>query len=549
MSQHTPPHNQAVSQQSSDTNQSSLLHTDWYALRLLNLFRLFLLVMFAAALYIPDTFEVLGSRSPAVFKYTLLLWSALALCFYCTMRLQRPILELQLYLQVYFDIICLVTLMYASGGVQSNLGVLLLVQIAIIANFVRPRFVVLFAAIATAITFSAELFAQLTDNKVAHLTESAMLGASLFAVAIVTTILVNRQTQKHLDTETQRLSTNELRVLREKIIEEIDSGVLHIDNQDNVQLINSQANRLLDSRSQSLPQHLAMFSPVLWQSLQQWRANPNAAVSAIEDTSLSVNILPHYLPLNEEGLLIRIDDNTEITRHLQELKQVSLGRMTSSIAHEIRNPLGAIVNAVQLLEESNNLNESDKNLLQIAQKHSKRINKIIEEVMQFSRSSDTHRESVVVGDFLADFQQRFVLQNNISDDQLQINSLHHIECHFDLNHLDQILWNICSNALIHNDKQTTKIIIHSYHNNEGHSLLDICDNGGGIKKEGREFLFEPFYTTDSGTGLGLYICRELCVSNDASLEYIPVSSGACFRIEMNRSDTHRTAINTGRKAA
>ena len=79
--------------------------------------------------------------------------------------------------------------------------------------------------------------------------------------------------------------------------------------------------------------------------------------------------------------------------------------------------------------------------------------------------------------------------------------------------------------------------------------MDICDNGSGIKKEGREFLFEPFYTTDSGTGLGLYICRELCVNNDASLEYIPVSSGACFRIEMNRSDTHRTAINTGRKAA
>ena len=168
--------------------------------------------------FIPDTFEVLGSRNPAVFKYTLFVWSVLAVCFYSTMRLQRPILELQLYLQVYFDIICLVTLMYASGGVQSNLGVLLLVQIAIIANFVRPRYVILFAAIATAITFSAELFAQLTDTRMAHLTESPILGASLFAVAVVTTILVNRQTQKHLDTEIQRLSSNELRVLRERII-------------------------------------------------------------------------------------------------------------------------------------------------------------------------------------------------------------------------------------------------------------------------------------------------------------------------------------------
>ena len=505
--------------------------------------------MFASALFIPDTFEVLGSRNPAVFKYTLFAWSVLAVCFYATMRLQRPILELQLYLQVYFDIICLVTLMYASGGVQSNLGVLLLVQIAIIANFVRPRYVILFAAIATAITFSAELFAQLTDTRMAHLTESAMLGASLFAVAVVTTILVNRQTQKHLDTEIQRLSSNELRVLRERIIEEIDSGVLHIDQQDNVQLINSQANRLLDSRAKQLPQHLALFSPPLWHSLQQWRANPNAAVSAIEDTSLSANILPHYLPFNEDGLLIRIDDNTEITRNLQELKQVSLGRMTSSIAHEIRNPLGAIVNAIQLLEESDKLNETDKNLIFIAQKHSKRINRIIEEVMQFSRSSETHRECVVIGSFLADFRERFVLQNNISDDQLQISSMHHIECNFDLNHLDQILWNICSNALIHNDKETTKILIHSYHNEDGNSFVDISDNGTGVQKENRDFLFEPFYTTDSGTGLGLYICRELCVSNDASLEYIPVSAGACFRIEMNRADAASRNRHTGRKAA
>ena len=127
--------------------------------------------------------------------------------------------------------------------------------------------------------------------------------------------------------------------------------------------------------------------------------------------------------------------------------------------------------------------------------------------------------------------------------------MHHIECNFDLNHLDQILWNICSNALIHNDKETTKILIHSYHNEDGNSFVDISDNGTGVQKENRDFLFEPFYTTDSGTGLGLYICRELCVSNDASLEYIPVSAGACFRIEMNRADAASRNRHTGRKAA
>ena len=136
---------------------------------------------------------MLGSRSPALFSQTLILWTLLAACFYVTMKRKKPALEVQFYLQIYCDIVCLIALMYASGGVSSNLGVLLLIHIAIIANFTLARYTVLFAAIATALTFAEELFAALSfGSEAARLTEAAVLGTSLFGVALITTVIVQR---------------------------------------------------------------------------------------------------------------------------------------------------------------------------------------------------------------------------------------------------------------------------------------------------------------------------------------------------------------------
>ena len=512
---------------------TTLLHADWYALRLLNLFRLFLLAAFASTFLLAEGFDMLGSRSPDLFGQTLGIWTILAVCFYVAMRRKKPTLEIQFYLQIYCDIVCLVTLMYASGGVASNLGVLLLIHIAIIANFTLTRYTILFAAIATALTFAEELFAALTFGSwAARLTEAAVLGTSLFGVALITTALVHRQQRQSLSSPVTRLSNEQLKELKEEIVEEIDSGVLHVDEHDHVQLINTKGQGLLGIDKPSLPVHIAQLSPPLWASLLKWRSSHDTAMTALDDPALKTQLLPHFVNLSNGRLLIRIDDQTDIATRLQQLKQASLGRMSSSIAHEIRNPLGAISNAVQLLAESRHLDAEDHKLIDIAHKHTLRINRIIEDVMQLSARGNSHPEQVVLEQFLQSLSERFIQQNSQHQQVIDLQVHETATCTFDAHHLDQVVWNLCSNALLHNESDQPRIELHLYSANGGHPILDICDNGKGIAADSREMIFEPFYTTRTSTGLGLFICRELCLQNNATLEYIPISNGSCFRLTL-----------------
>ncbi len=532
------------------SSKSILFFADWYALRLLNHFRLFLLTMFTVTFYLAEGFEVLGSRDPSVYKYTLLLWSVLAAGFYTAIRMQRPSLEVQLNLHVYIDIACIVALMYASGGIQSYIGALLILHIALIANFMRPRYVLLFAAIATAFLFAEELLASFIVGKsAAHLTETAMLGITLFGVAIITSLLLSRRPEHSGATRIQRLSDDQLKLLRERIIEEIDSGVLYLDEFNHVQLINSQAEALLINHRLQLPAHISMLSEPIWQSLQQWRKSPQEAVSAIDHPTLPTELLPHYIPIDEKNLLIRLDDNSEITQRLHQLKQASLGRMSSSIAHEIRNPLGAISHAVQLLEESENLHPADQELLLIAEKHTRRINRIVEDVMQLSGNTRVNAEDIPVQEFLASFKTRFESQSDTLPEKLSINCSLQLQAHFDPHHLDQIIWNLCCNATAHNAERTLVIDIHAYNDEEGLAVIDVCDNGRGVPKEQQTMIFDPFYTTESGTGLGLHICRELCVQNNAAIAYIDISNGACFRITMPASAAGEASSEPGHNRA
>ena len=165
--------------------------------------------------------------------------------------------------------------------------------------------------------------------------------------------------------------------MREQIVEEIDSGVLHLDSSDQVQLINTRASIQLGVPAHATPQHLQHLCTPLWQSLQQWREKPTNGVVALSHPTISDEVLPHFVVLSDKSLLIRLEDQADINQKLQQLKQASLGRMSSSIAHEIRNPLGAIANAVQLLAESESLNTEDRDLADIAYKHTQRINRIL----------------------------------------------------------------------------------------------------------------------------------------------------------------------------
>ena len=238
---------------------------------------------------------------------------------------------------------------------------------------------------------------------------------------------------------------------------------------------------------------------------------------------------------NDSGTLIFLEDMAAVAQQAQQLKLASLGRLTASIAHEIRNPLGAISHAGQLLAESSHLDKSEARLTEIIQDHSQRVNTIIENVMQLNRRDRSNPEEIELNQWLASFVDDFCLNEAILHSQIHHTPIDDINIiRFDDSQLQQILINLCQNGLRHGDQDSRpQLWLQCGIIKESNTpYLEVIDNGKGIDATLAEHIFEPFFTTAAnGSGLGLYISRELCESNQAHLNYISSpDSGSCFRI-------------------
>jgi len=234
--------------------------------------------------------------------------------------------------------------------------------------------------------------------------------------------------------------------------------------------------------------------------------------------------------------LVYLEDTSVQREKQQGVKMASLGQLTANIAHEIRNPLGAISHAAQLLSESPELTKPDHRMVQIIQENSKRMNTTIESVLNLSRKREASRENIELSNWLQKFREDFVRQSTLSMKQINLYvEPSDAEIQFDPNHFDQIMWNLCRNAEKYAHEHASMLRLDIQCMQPAHTrdlILSVIDNGSGINEVGQERLFEPFYTTSTkGTGLGLFMARELCLSNGANLEYVQLKGqGSCFRI-------------------
>ena len=508
---------------------------DWAALRLLNQFRLLVVAALAGVHYAQDFGSALGARDEVLFEVGHLLWGVLALGFTYLIRLRRPSATSQLYLQSYLDLLCVATLMYASGGISSGLAPLIVIGLALLAQFLTLRSALLFAAIATLVVIGEELLGRaLGASGAADLEQAALLGACLFLVAWLMTVPVRRLAHRDLTVPTSfraGLDVQQIAQLNEEIVQELDSGVLVIDAAGDVQLINDTARMLLGAEFSPLPMPLARLCPGLYRDLRERHRAAGTGGRAIEVPGSGQTVLPRYLPLSGGAVLARIDDHAGILKQFQQLKLASLGRLSASIAHEVRNPLGAVSHAVQLLQESENLDEDDARLLEIAARHAHRIDRIVQDVLQVSNREAADPTPLALVDELDAFRTRYLEENGLPNEALVCTAEPGAVVTFDAGHLDQVLWNLCTNSRLHNDGDPVRVRIDAWTTVRGAVVVDVLDDGRGIEERSRERLFEPFHTTRlAGSGLGLYIVRQLCELNGADIASVPCEDGAHFRV-------------------
>lgn len=520
----------------------AFLHEDpWNLLRLYHVYRLTLAGALLVALALEPDGTQLGRYDPSLFAWLTGTYLFIAAMSNLASYFQWPDLSVQTLLFVIIDISVLLGLLYASGGVGAGIGILLLVPI-LIPHLGNPGYVPLGLAAATSIALLAlQAWLQARNQG----TNNDMVNAGLLALFIMLLSWVSHRWLRKASAvaslaKRRGIDLANLSQLNQSILDKLESGIVVVEGNGVIRHMNDAAWDMLGQPGNWRSKPLQHFAPELNQHLQHWLLHISPRIDTFDVRHQHTSeIRAKFSPLGSHVrrvTLIYLEDTSEQREKLQHAKLASLGQLTASIAHEIRNPLGAISHAAQLLGESRNLDKADSRLLQIIQANARRMNSIIESVLNVSRKKAPNRERLALKLWLNEFRKEFILQHKLDESQISI----FIEpadtaIEFDPAHLHQIIWNLCSNALkyAHDDPRKLQLDIHG--GNPTHTrdvLLNIADNGRGIPEEQRQRLFEPFFTTSTqGTGLGLFMARELCLTNGANLEYVAIpGGGSCFRI-------------------
>lgn len=512
---------------------------DWRPLVVFCFYRLLLASLLTGIAATGRGPSFLGQSYPDLFLFTSLIYIAAAIAFSFVAVARIGWFYSQVMAQLALDIVAITLLMHASGGVPSGLGMLLVVVIATGGILTAGRTASAFAAVATlALLFEQSYSVLMEEFDTTSYTQAGLLGATLFATALLSQVLAVRIRKSEALATQRGIDLANLGQLNEYIIQRLQAGVLVVDNDDTLRLINQAAQSLLGLKGMPTGSRLIRIIPPLAVQLSHWRQEPGAYTPEVFHSPRDqIKVLPKFIALGgTSGTLIFLEDTSALASQAQQLKLASLGRLTASIAHEVRNPLGAISHAGQLLRESSGLAAGEQRLLEIILNHCARVNGIIENILQLSRRRPGHREMLDLKPWLGQFLEEFCQSQKIDRSRIALGfNCGDIRVYVDPSQLHQIVWNLCDNGWRHaqeSNRSPSLQLRAMRKGNTGSALVEVIDSGSGIAEEVVDKLFEPFFTTRrNGTGLGLYVARELAECNAAHLEYRPVDGGgSCFRI-------------------
>lgn len=508
----------------------------WRSMGLFNIYRIIIAVVLISSYYVtPDSQWQEHSDKVFYLKCTYGYLTASLLAMMLTW-VKWPRFNLLLSLQVIADIVFITLILFASGGIKSGAGLLLVVAIAAASLISRGRLSTFYAALATIAVLLEQSYQILFWNDgYDDYSYPVMLSLSFFATALLANSLARRAQQSEALASKRGIDLENLEQVNRLITQEIQDGVMVVDAELNIRHRNRHVDALLeidDERADNTS--LNLYSPSIADLLAAWMQRQQAS-ETIRTRMGNKELQFRFMPIAEnrqQGAVIFIEDWSQVQAQAQRLKLAALGRLTANIAHEIRNPLSAISHATQLLQEEEK-DPTTRKLLNITADNVKRLDQIVSDVLQLNRRDRTNQEQIDLQHFLTDFHEQFCQIEQIPPGcfTLHIN-MPSSQVLFDRRHLHQVLWNICRNGWRHSLQQTKSLNL-SLTPNGQHYRVDIQDDGEGIDVEAQAHLFEPFFTTEStGSGLGLYIARELCEANGAVLQYIPVEHGALFSISL-----------------
>ena len=505
------------------------------------LYRVLEAVLLATLAWTPGHLGMLSAVDGPLLRGAATLYLLLSLGLLWASRREGATLPIQGGWGLALDIIIAATALSAQQGLDAAIGLLLLFNITIGSLIVGFRLAMALALLAAGAVFGEFAISTLAAREDRPLVEPAMFAVCYLAGAAFSQFLRRELARTEALADERGSEVAQLAELNELVIRRMRTGVLVVDGQHRIRLFNEAAWALLGAKGEA--QRLADLHPPLDALLRRWRSTGEVQPRSLRVGDDGPELLPRFAAtgVRDELYLCFLEDARHYSGRAEELTLATLGRLGASIAHEIRNPLSAILHAAQLLDESPDFPDADRRLLEIIQGQCQRMDGIVDSVLGLARRESAQAEVVDLPRLLQRFVGEYRTMHPLGADQLDERSGGPLSAMVDPRHLLQVLTVLVDNARAYGrlPAQPARVLLRAQPA-EGDGAepgavdLDVVDHGPGIPPAVAARLFEPFYTTsEHGTGLGLYIARQLCEANQGSLRFVPVSGGgACFRIRL-----------------
>ena len=527
----------------------------WRVIGLLNLYRLLVPLVLLTLQFFAEPAWGFATARPRLFVAACVTYFTAAVLLVIARRLQWSSLRIVALVNAVVDALAIGLILYASGGVASGLAILVVLPVLTLTVLAGRRDALLIAAVAALAVLVQQVFVGVTDAapETDYVT-AGFFGAMVFLVALAMWPVANRLRESEALVRRRELDIANMAQLSQYIVQHLRESILVVDAQDRIRLINESAAQILGDEQAYPDALIGEASPRLLFLLEAWRRNTGSVggVLPADQTFVAADgarvIRAHFAPLGSTSpgpVLVFLEDTSLIEAKVQQAKLAALGRLSASIAHEIRNPVGAMSHAGQLLGESPSLTNDDRRLTQIIRSNAERVSGIIDNVQRLARREEARLENLSLAAWVEEFQEEFCETMQWPRKRLAAQGADSdIEVRADPDQLRQIIWNLCENALKHaieDDPGQNVEIRYGRMSGSARPFLEVLDRGRGVAPEQAEKIFEPFYSGGRGTGLGLFLARELAQSNGATLLHEPrAGGGSVFRLVF--ADPHRWEV-------
>ncbi len=438
------------------------------------------------------------------------------------------------------DVVCFSALHILATGSSLNYQALLVLPV-LMAGTLTPRLYALATAAAITLVLLGSAWLGLPSGTDATLlmTQAGLAGSGFFVITVLAGEMARRLAREERTARGSLELARQQAQLNRLVIEEMQDGVLVVDRRGRVRAANPAARRLLASCGMSRTAPFQLRGVPAWDGLVGTveRAFSEAAWPAAgRDVLLQFDAQSHRTlrarirftrrhepQASEEFCVMFLEDVRNVQARSRQEKLAAMGRVSAGIAHEIRNPLAAIAQANALLAEDAT-EPSQRQLMQLVSDNVERLKRIVDDVMEVAPG-----ERQAVGVIDAAFVVSAVCNDwkRANAVEADAQSVLHIDVPpgpvgvaFDAEHLRRVLVNLLDNAWRHASRNPGAIALRLEAEHEMRVFLSVLSDGAPIPAEVEPYLFEPFFSTRSrGTGLGLYICRELCERYGASIDY------------------------------